>query len=151
MPASPRTSSPADAGEEVAIGQRSTRQRRAVVSALDEIEAFVSAQQLHQRLVTDGTSVGLTTVYRTLQALADAGEADLIVQEDGEVLYRRCSGDHHHHLVCHDCGVTVEVQDADLEAWAQRIAHRHGFQDVTHSLELRGLCPACADGSPRRS
>lgn len=151
MPASPRTASPADAGEAVAIGQRSTRQRRAVVSALDEIEAFVSAQQLYQRLQADGTSVGLTTVYRTLQALADAGEADSIVQEDGEVLYRRCSGDHHHHLVCRDCGVTVEVQDADLEAWARRIARRHGFRDVTHSLELRGLCPECAAPARRRS
>lgn len=117
------------------------------MGALDGIEAFVSAQQLHQHLVTNGTPIGLTTVYRTLQALADAGEADSIVQDDGEVLYRRCSGDHHHHLVCRACGMTVEVQEADLEAWARRISRRHGFTEVTHSIELRGLCPACATPS----
>lgn len=151
MSASPRATPFTDSGEPLTIGQRSTRQRRAVVGALDDIEAFVSAQQLHQMLVSSGTPVGLTTVYRTLQALAEAGEADSIVQEDGEVLYRRCSGDHHHHLVCRDCGVTVEVQDSDLEAWARRIARRHGYRDVTHSLELRGLCPECAAPSRRRS
>jgi Fur family ferric uptake transcriptional regulator len=115
-----------------------------VVSALGDLDAFVSAQQLHQCLVAEGSPVGLTTVYRTLQALAEAGEADTIVQPDGEVLYRRCSGEHHHHLVCTSCGVTVEVQDDDLEGWAHRIARRHGFRDVTHSLELRGVCATCA-------
>lgn len=80
---------------------RSTRQRAAVAAALDEVDEFRSAQELHDVLKHRGDSVGLTTVYRTLQSLADAGEVDVLRTTEGEAVYRRCStGDHHHHLVC---------------------------------------------------
>ena len=76
---------------------RQTRQRTAVRAALDGREEFMSAQQLHDVLRHQGESVGLTTVYRSLQGLAEAGEVDLLVTDDGETVYRRCSPDHHHH------------------------------------------------------
>ncbi len=89
---------------------RSTRQRAAVAAALDEVDEFRSAQELHDVLKHRGDSVGLTTVYRTLQSLADAGEVDVLRTTEGEAVYRRCStGDHHHHLVCRLCGKAVEV------------------------------------------
>lgn len=90
---------------------RSTRQRAAVAAALDEVDEFRSAQELHDVLKHRGDSVGLTTVYRTLQSLADAGEVDVLRTTDGESVYRRCStGEHHHHLVCRVCGKAVEVE-----------------------------------------
>ena len=70
---------------------RSTRQRAAVAAALDEVDEFRSAQDLHDVLKHRGDSVGLTTVYRTLQSLADAGEVDVLRTDDGEAVYRRCS------------------------------------------------------------
>lgn len=122
---------------------RSTKQRTAVSSLLDEVEDFRSAQDLHDLLKQRGESVGLTTVYRTLQALADAGEVDVLRSQDGEAVYRRCSQGHHHHLVCRACGRTVEVEGPAVERWAGRIASEHGFTDVSHELEIFGTCGPC--------
>ena len=125
------------------IGQRSTRQRTAVVGALDEIDDFRSTQEIHDYLRGKGENVGLTTVYRTLTALAEADEVDVILREDGESVYRRCSGTHHHHLVCRQCGRTVEVEGPAVERWADAVANDHGFTEVSHTLELFGVCASC--------
>ncbi|MFF1922720.1 Fur family transcriptional regulator [Streptomyces sp. NPDC058221] len=124
---------------------RSTRQRTAVAAALDEVDEFRSAQELHDVLKHRGDSVGLTTVYRTLQSLADAGEVDVLRTTDGESVYRRCStGDHHHHLVCRMCGKAVEVEGPAVEQWAETIAAQHGFVNVAHTVEVFGTCAECA-------
>ena len=122
---------------------RSTRQRAAVAAVLADVEEFRSAQDLHAALKARGESVGLTTVYRTLAALADAGEVDVLLRDDGEALYRRCSSGHHHHLVCRSCGRTVEVEGPTVERWAAKVAAEHGYTDVSHTLEIFGLCSAC--------
>jgi Fur family ferric uptake transcriptional regulator len=122
-----------------------TRQRAAVAAALAKLSGFTSAQALHDVLRHDGASVGLTTVYRHLQALADAGEVDVLRTDDGESVYRACEGDdHHHHLVCRSCGATVEVTGPAVEAWAEAIAAEHGYRDVSHTLEVFGTCATCA-------
>ena len=123
--------------------RRSTRQRAAVNAILGELAEFRTAQQLHDELRRQGNSVGLTTVYRTLQGLADAGEVDVIRTGDGEAAYRRCSTGHHHHLVCRSCGRTVEVSGPAVEHWANAVAADHGFRDVSHDLEIFGTCGDC--------
>jgi Fur family ferric uptake transcriptional regulator len=122
---------------------RNTHQRRAVSSLLGSVEGFHSAQELHSMLRERGERVGLTTVYRTLQGLADAGEIDVMRPPGGEHLYRRCSSGHHHHLVCRSCGSTVEVEGPAVEHWADRVAAKHGFTDVSHTLEIFGTCQNC--------
>ncbi|MFF7729912.1 Fur family transcriptional regulator [Streptomyces sp. NPDC008001] len=123
---------------------RSTKQRAAVAAALDEVDEFRSAQELHDMLKHRGASVGLTTVYRTLQSLADAGEVDVLRTSEGEAVYRRCSSGHHHHLVCRMCGKAVEVEGPAVEKWADSIAEEHGFVDVAHTIEIFGTCGECA-------
>lgn len=123
---------------------RSTRQRVAVGAILDETSEFRTAQDLHDILRHRGTGIGLTTVYRNLQALVDAGEVDAIRTADGEAAYRRCSPTHHHHLICRRCGATVEVADDAVESWATKVAAEHGFSDVTHTVEVHGVCASCA-------
>ena len=124
---------------------RNTRQRRAVVAILEDLDGFASAQEIHDILKQRGESVGLSTVYRSLQSLADSEEVDALRNDDGEVLYRQCSaGHHHHHLVCRSCGRTVEVEGPTVERWADKIAEENGFQDVAHTLEIFGTCDACA-------
>ncbi|WBB79703.1 Fur family transcriptional regulator [Micromonospora sp. WMMD882] len=130
---------------ETGTAVRNTRQRTAVSALLAEVEGFHSAQDLHAMLRDRGERVGLTTVYRTLQGLADAGEIDVMRPPGGEHLYRRCSEGHHHHLVCRSCGRTVEVAGPAVETWADRVAAQHGFSDVSHTLEIFGTCPSCAD------
>ncbi|MGZ4598781.1 Fur family transcriptional regulator [Oryzihumus sp.] len=124
--------------------RRPTRQRAAVEALLREADEFSSAQELHARLRAAGDSVGLATVYRTLQAMAADGEVDMLRTDDGEAVYRRCSTGHHHHLVCRSCGATVEVEGPAVERWAAQVSAEHGFTDVSHTLEIFGTCAACA-------
>lgn len=122
---------------------RSTRQRAAVAALLDELEDFRSAQEVHDLLKARNQRVGLTTVYRSLQMLADAHEVDVLRTADGESAYRRCSSGHHHHLVCRHCGRTVEVDGPAVERWAERVAADNNFIEVSHTVEIFGTCPSC--------
>ncbi|GAB3875831.1 Fur family transcriptional regulator [Kibdelosporangium lantanae] len=123
--------------------RRSTKQRAAVAELLDDLDEFRSAQDLHEELRKRGEGIGLTTVYRTLQSLADAGEVDVLRTDTGEAIYRRCSRHHHHHLVCRVCGRTVEVEGPAVEKWADRVAEENGFAEVSHTVEIFGTCAAC--------
>ena len=126
-----------------APAQRRTRQRAAVDEILAGRHEFRTAQEIHDDLRHRGDRVGLTTVYRTLQAMTEAGELDAIRNADGETAYRRCSTGHHHHLVCRNCGRTVEVSGPAVESWASAVAQQHGFRDVSHDLEIFGTCDRC--------
>lgn len=126
-----------------AIGVRATRQRAAVSSLLDDVEEFRSAQDIHDELRRRGEGIGLTTVYRTLQSLAETGAVDVLRTDTGEAVYRRCSSGHHHHLVCRECGYTVEVEGDEVERWSNAIASEHGFTDVSHMVEVFGVCKDC--------
>ena len=127
--------------------QRNTRQRTAILETLSRQDDFRSAQQIHEQMRADGETVGLATVYRNLQALSRSGRLDVLVAGDGESLYRQCEDTgHHHHLVCRECGRTVEFLAPKLESSMDAIAHEHGFTDVDHTLEVFGLCGDHAAG-----
>ena len=131
-------------------GIRTTRQRTAVADVLGTVDGFRSAQDLHDLLRQEGASVGLTTVYRHLQALADAGQIDMLRTDDGEAVYRRCpTSAHHHHLVCRTCGRSVEVEGPEVESWATSVAAEHGFTDVSHTVEVFGTCATCSAAAHR--
>ena len=127
-----------------ATSRKPTRQQVAVAELLVRSDDFTSAQTVHARLRDAGAGVGLATVYRTLQAMVDAGTVDVLRTDDGEAVYRACSTHHHHHLVCRQCGRTVEVEGPAVERWADRVAAEHGFVDVSHTLEVFGTCASCA-------
>lgn len=126
---------------------RMTRQQRAVRDLLSRTGEFRSAQELHAQLQSEGDRIGLATVYRALGRLADTDQVDVLVAPDGEARYRLCrSEEHHHHLVCRSCGTTVEVAAPQVEAWARSVATDAGFTDVSHTVEVFGLCPRCSRG-----
>ena len=129
------------------IVQRQTRQRTAVSELLDGLDEFKSAQELHDILRHRGEPIGLTTVYRSLQTLAESGEVDCLVADDGETRYRKCGSAHHHHLVCRQCGATVEIAGPAVEKWADNMAAEHGYTEVSHTLEIFGLCQSCTQAT----
>src|SRR5699024_282325 len=119
--------------------KRMTRQRAAVYELLEDTSAFRSAQQLHSLLADAANTLRPATVYRTLTALAEAGEVDVLRAGDGESPFRRCvRTEHHHHLVCRECGRTVEIDAKTVESWATRVAQEHNFVDVDHTAEIFG-------------
>ncbi|MBB1484762.1 transcriptional repressor [Tessaracoccus sp. MC1865] len=125
-------------------GTRQTWQRAAVRDLMERVEEFRTAQQVHDLLRDDGAKVGLATVYRALQSMADSDEVDVLRTPEGELAYRACSSGHHHHLVCRSCGHSVEIQADEVEEWAALMARKHGFTDAGHELEIFGLCRDCS-------
>lgn len=126
------------------LGPRMTRQRTAVVETLRAVDRFASPKVIHEALEQRGEKVGLTTVYRTLQSLAEIGAVDVLQTPDGETLYRHCLTDHHHHhLVCTRCGRSEEVEGGPVEKWAELVAARYGYKLVAHDAEIYGVCRAC--------
>jgi len=125
------------------INLKSTKQRKAVAEVLATISKFSSAQEVHSILISRGEKVGLATVYRTLQALAETGAID-VLRNDGEALYRACSNDHHHHhLVCTGCNKTTEIAAPEVEIWTEKIAREQGYLISGHTIEVFGLCKNC--------
>ena len=125
--------------------KRNTWQREAVREALGADDGFVSAQGLHFMLRESGSPIGLATVYRALADLATEGEADSLQSPEGESLYRACTpGQHHHHLICRNCGLTVEIEADAVERWAKSVAAEHGFTQPNHVVDVFGLCAVCS-------
>jgi len=126
-----------------AAGLQPTRQRLAIVAELVREPNDVTAQELHDRLCARGPAPGLATVYRTLTRLEEAGVVDALTHHAGELCYRLCGGDHHHHFVCSSCHGVVEVGDCRLEPWLEDLADAHGFAVTGHRVELEGVCATC--------
>jgi Fur family transcriptional regulator, ferric uptake regulator len=130
---------------------RRTRQAAAIEGVLRAADGFRTAQELHDELRHRGDRVGLTTVYRHLNLLAEHRLADVVHRGDGESQYRLCGAatddadGHHHHLVCRECGRSVAVEGPEVERWAEQVASAAGYTQISHTVELFGLC---AEHSP---
>ncbi len=124
-------------------GLRATRQRLTVLEALRGRTDAVTAQDLHAELRAAKEPVGLTTVYRTLTALAEADFLDTFVR-DGEQAFRLCGDEHHHHMVCEVCNSVEELEAELVEEWVGSVASRHGFQVTGHRADVFGICASCA-------
>ncbi len=120
-----------------------SRSNPRVLATLERAGGFASAQEVYRLMQREGESIGLTTVYRSLQSLVNDKIVDVLRREDGEAIYRLCGGAHHHHLVCKGCGKTVEIEGGAIEKWAKTMAQEFGFRDVGHTAEIFGLCPKC--------
>ncbi|MDO4913517.1 MAG: Fur family transcriptional regulator [Bifidobacteriaceae bacterium] len=130
-----------------AVGQKSrrhTRQLDSIIDALRDEQDFVSVADLHKKLEDAGVKIGLATVYRRVQALADEKKLDSIMIA-GVQRFRLCNtAHHHHHLVCVQCGRTIEVEPP-LEEWVSKVTKQYGFIVQSHSIEIYGLCKDCQD------
>lgn len=111
-------------------------------------DGFRTAQELFDVVRANGQKIGLTTVYRHLNLLADHGTVDVVHRADGEAQFRLCGAatesaesGHHHHVVCRVCGRSEEVSAPEVEAWAEAVARKAGYTDISHTVEVFGLCP----------
>jgi Fur family ferric uptake transcriptional regulator len=127
-----------------ALRRKSSRESR-LVEVINDLDQFLSAQQIHKILNQQGSSIGLATIYRRLERLSQEGKVDALISPSGERLYRRCGqdGGHHHHLICRVCGATQEFDLEAIEVVTSKIAKKHGYQDVSHNLEVFGVCDRC--------
>jgi Fur family ferric uptake transcriptional regulator len=127
-------------------GYRRGGARRAVVELLGRQNCCMSAQDIHERLRRARRPVGIASVYRALETLADLRLVKRIDAGDGVARFEpeRPDGDHHHHLVCRDCGKVEAFSDDRLERAIDRVAGGLGYSVDAHEVVLTGACADCA-------
>jgi Fur family ferric uptake transcriptional regulator len=124
---------------------RSGNARRLVVEFLSHQDCCLSAQEIHDRVRAKGARIGIASVYRALEGLAELGLVQRVDLGDGVSRFEPAdpTGDHHHHLVCDDCGRVEPFADPALEAALERVAGGRGYDVAAHDVVLRGACEDC--------
>ncbi|CAA9227792.1 MAG: hypothetical protein AVDCRST_MAG76-1062 [uncultured Acidimicrobiales bacterium] len=131
-----------------ADGTRITAARRALVTALvDADDHHVTAEDLVDSVHRSTPAVHRSTVYRTLDALEQAGVVEHVHLGHGRAVYH-LSGDRHHHLVCDRCGAVVQVPEALVAPLREQLADAYGFVVNGRHFALPGVCAACAALTP---
>ena len=126
-------------------GYRRGGARTAVVEVLGRQTCALSAREIDEALRTAGRGVGRASVYRTLETLAELKLVQRLDLGQGDKRYEahRPSGEHHHHLVCDNCGTIQPFEDPDLERALERLASRVAYKVDEHDVVLHGECGDC--------
>jgi len=125
-------------------GLRHTAQRDVILEIFLRTEAHLSSEDLYWLVQKEDSSVGHTTVYRTLKLLTEAGLAREVRFGDGKTYYEHhFEHDHHDHMICTECGKVIEFFSAEIEALQDEMADKFGFKPTHHSLRILGLCEDC--------
>ena len=124
---------------------RSGSARRRVVELLGAQDCCLSAQEIHDSLREGGRPIGIASVYRALDGLDELRLVQRVDLGDGIARFEpaHAGGDHHHHLVCDDCGKVEPFEDASLETAIERVADGRGYAVAAHDVVLRGTCDRC--------
>ncbi len=126
-------------------GFKLTSQRRAIVTVLGNCKEHLRPFDIYNRLHKKYPGIGLVTVYRTLELLQENGLLCEVHIGDScrSYLKRRQPGEHHHHLICRDCGRVTDFTDCELDNLKLRLERETGYRINRHLLEFMGLCPHC--------
>ena len=125
-------------------GQRMTRPRRAVAELIASQRGHFTAADLLAAAHRQGIRIGRATLFRNLELLVELEMLERLDLPTGEHAYVRCAPEqHHHHVVCRNCGRSAEIEDSGLQSVVSEISRRSGYRIDTHRLELFGLCPEC--------
>jgi len=126
-------------------GYRRGGARRAVVELLGRQNCCMSAHEIHDRLRRARRPVGIASVYRALETLTDLRLVKRVDAGDGVARFEpaRPDGDHHHHLVCRDCGKVEAFSDERLERAIDKVAGGLGYSVDEHEVVLTGACSDC--------
>ena len=123
---------------------RLTDQRRTIMRQLAGTKRYLTAQELHSRLARTKPSIGLATVYRTLEMLRELGLVASIARA-GETAYLYCGGDHHHHhAICTQCGRVDDVPCRSMPKFERLLSSGLRFRLIEHQLEFYGVCARCS-------
>jgi len=127
-------------------GHRLTPQRLLVLTAVKGHQQHITAEEIHAEVVRQQPYIDIATVYRSLQWLQSVGLVAPISTGEGKLYYEyHAPGDHHHHLICQQCGQHIQIPDAILEDLKTILCERYGFTLVADHLALPGRCAGCAE------
>lgn len=128
-----------------AKGHREGGARRAVIELLGRQHCCLTAQEIFDQLRAEGRNVGIASVYRALEQLSRDGYLQRIDLGSGTTRFEplHADGEHHHHVVCDECGKVEAFADAKLERALHEVEARTGYSVEGHDVVLRGLCETC--------
>jgi len=124
-------------------GYRQTWQRRKLTDLIAARDGHFTAADLETDAREQGVGLGRATIFRTLEALLQAGVLERIELADGSHAYVACAPRHHHHAICTGCGAVVEFDDRELSTVVAALARSTHYRIDDHRVELFGRCPAC--------
>ncbi len=126
------------------VGLKQTAQRSAILRTFLETREHLSTEELHHLVQKTDPRIGITTVYRTLKLFAGCGLASVVSFHDGiaryEHQYNRRS---HHHMVCTECGASVEFFSEKVGEVEREIGHKHHYVTTRHTFQIYGVCEQC--------
>ncbi|MBO8126448.1 MAG: transcriptional repressor [Firmicutes bacterium] len=123
-------------------GYKLTRPRRVIMEWFYRKQEHATPHQVHAAVKDFG--VGLTSVYRNLELLAQVGILRQVCFHDGYQRYEPVlPGDHHHHLICSGCGKVVKFFNCDLDKLEEQLAAETGYVVDRHMLQVFGYCRRC--------
>ena len=124
-------------------GYRLTPQRLMILSAIENSENHISAEEIYSQIVTRYPYVNISTVYRTLELLKELGLVTEIDLGEGRVRYHPADKAHHHHLVCQKCGAIIDVDESTLARLKDVLLARHNFSASLRHVAISGVCGNC--------
>jgi Fur family ferric uptake transcriptional regulator len=126
------------------VGLKHTEQRDAILRAFLDTREHLSTDELFRLVRKKDERIGFTTVYRTLKLLADCGLASEVAFNDGIARYEhQYNRRNHHHMVCTECGSSVEFFSSEMERIEREIGRKHRYLTTRHTFQIYGVCDAC--------
>lgn len=130
------------------LNLRMTPQRQCIMEVFLHGEGHRTIESVLAAVHKTDASIGQATVYRTMKILCEAQIAREVQFGDGVARYEYLHEQHHDHLICERCGLTMETVDFDIERLQEELARKHGFIPTTHRLTLYGICSKCQTAKP---
>ncbi len=125
-------------------GYKVTPQRRTIIGAIIRSREHLTPAAIHQRVHREDSGIGLVTIYRTLQMLTELGLiCEMHAGGSCRSYLMRSPSEHHHHLICSDCGMVIDFTDCELGGLEKRLSRETKFQISGHLLEFLGQCRKC--------
>lgn len=130
-------------------GYKFTPQRRVVIQAIASSQDHLTPAAIYEKVHQEHPSIGLATIYRTLDILTKLGLICELHAGGSCHSYTTSASEHHHHLICSNCGKVIDFSGYDLSLLEQRLSLETGFEINDHLLEFTGLCQACQKEAAR--
>lgn len=128
------------------LSLKSTPKRLAVLEILAEEDTYISPEEIWRSLKERFSRIGLPTVYRILEELADGGVISKVIHPNRQLYYYFCRNrQHHHHFICLSCRKVADVEACGLERIEEQVRERMGGTVLSHILQVNGLCSACVE------
>ena len=126
------------------VGLKHTDQRDTILHTFLETREHLSTEQLHRLVQRRDPKIGMTTVYRTLKLLVDCGLASEVAFHDGIARYEHQHNRRsHHHMVCTNCGGSVEFFSPEVDKFEEEIGHKYHYETTRHTFQIYGICEEC--------